>query len=259
MHGERPAPFSDMLFFKRILDTKKAEAPSDRRGGSRYAVQPGFPVKAILNISGRDDAGRPLKTEGIDWTGRLIDLSYTGARIQVPRTVMAERGDDCRLKLDVQGYVLVVPASIAHVASRQDSLLFGLALSLEASQTGAAFRQLVELVALGSTLKQAKALQPDPSGYMVESYAGEPASRLVIWRHMVGREVAAFEFQLKDCAVRALADRPELEFFAGADSTTRRATGTKAEEIKRLYQWVVLNLAPGLPPDVRDFLQTRAA
>jgi hypothetical protein len=257
--GQGDRPNRDMLFFKRILDTKKTEVASDRRGNSRYPVQPAFPIKSILNITGRDDAGQPLKTEGIDWTGRMIDLSSAGARIQVPRTVMAERGDFCRLKIDVQGYVLVVPATIAHVATRADSLLFGLALNLDASQTAAAFRQLVELVALGSTLKQVKALQPDPSGYMVEGYAGEPASRLVIWRHMVGREVAAFEFQLKDCSVRGLADRPELEFFSGADSTSRRATGPKADEIKRLYQWVVQNLAPSLPSDVRDFLHTRAA
>lgn len=252
-----------MLFFKRILDTRKPEAPSDRRGGSRFAVQAGFPVKAILNIAGRDELGQPLadkNKQGLDWTGRLIDLSSSGARIQVPRTVLAERGDSCRLKIDVQGYELVVPGKIAHVAERRDSLLFGLALDLEASQTQAAFRQLVELVALGSTLKQSKPLQPDASGYMVEEFTGEPSSRLVIWRRMVGREVAAFEFVLKDCVVRGLADREGLECFAGADAATaRRASGAKGEEIQRLYQWVVLNLAPAVPADVRDFLQQHAA
>jgi hypothetical protein len=249
-----------MLFFKRILDVKKNEASSERRVAARYAVLPGFPLKTVLSITGRDDLGQPLKGEGTDWTGRLINLSATGARVQMPRTVIAQRDDKCGLKLDIQGYELIVPGVIAHVAERRDSLVFGLGLDLEASRTAAAYRQLVELVALGASLRQVKPLQPDPSGYLVEQFAGEPSSRLVVWRQMAGRDVAAFEFQLKDCLVRGLAGRAGLECFTGTDSATARpASGAKAGEILRLYQWVVLNLAPAVPADVRDFLQLHAA
>jgi hypothetical protein len=249
-----------MLFFKRILDTKKAEAPSDRRVAARYAVLPGFPLKTVLGIVGRDELGQPLKGEGTDWTGRLINLSFSGARVQMPPTILAQRGDSCQLKLDMQGYLLVVPGRIAHVAERRDSLVLGLTLDLEASSTAVAYRQLVELVALGSSLRLTKPLQPDASGYLIEEYAGEPSSRLIIWRQMVGRDVAAFEFQLKDCIVRGLAGREGLECFAGTDTKNARpASGAKGEEILRLYQWVVLNLATDVPPDVRDFLQLHAA
>ncbi|AOS44700.1 PilZ domain protein [Lacunisphaera limnophila] len=249
-----------MLFFKKILESKKPEAPTDRRVAARYAVLPGFPLKTVLNIAGRDDLGELLKGEGMDWTGKLINLSATGARVQMPRTMLAQRGDPCRLKLDMQGYELVVPGTIAHVTERRDSLVFGLTLNLAASGTAAAFRQLVELVALGSTLKQVKPLQPDESGYMAEQYAGEPESRLIVWRQLAGREVAAFEFQLKDCVVRGLAGRAGLECFTGTEGATRRpASGVRGEEILRLYQWVVLNLAPELPTDVRTFLLQHAA
>lgn len=252
-----------MLFFKRILDVKKSDTPSERRGGSRYAVLPGFPIKTVLNLVGRDELGQPLPSrdgEGLDWTGRLLNLSATGARVQMPRTVLVERGDACSLKVDVQGYLLAVPGRIAHVAERADSLVFGLALDLAASRTAAAYRQLVELVALGSTLRVLRPLQADNSGYLVEEYAGEPASRLLVWRQMVGREVAAFEFQLKDCLVRGLAGRDGVECFPGTEAAgARPATGAKAEEIRRLYQWVVLNLAPAVPADVREFLQRHAA
>ena len=252
-----------MLFFKRILDVRKSAAVSERRGGSRYAVKTGFPVKTVVNILGRDEQGHALKSrdgQGWDWAGRLLDLSFTGARMQLPPTVLARRGDACHLKLDVQGYELVVPAKVAHIAERRDSFLFGLALDTSASQTQAAFRQLVELVALGATLKQRRPLRPDDSGYLVEEYAGEAGSHLVIWRHLAGRDVAAFEFRLKDCAVRGLAGRNVLECYAGADpAAARPASGAKGEEIQRLYQWVVLNLAPAVPADVRDFLQQHAA
>jgi hypothetical protein len=253
-----------MLFFKRILDVKKNEtAPSERRNNERYAVLPDFPVKTVVNIAGRDDFGHPITTrsgEGTDWTGRLVNVSSSGARVQLPRTIVALRGDPCVLKIDVQGFELAVPGHVAHVAERRDSIVYGLALNLEASAAQLAYRQLVELVALGATLKQVRAPQPDASGYVVEQYAGEPASRLTIWRHLVGREVAAFDFQLKDCAVRGSSGRNGVECFAATD--TARSTpvkGAREDEIQRLYQWVVLNLAPAVPADVREFLQQHAA
>lgn len=252
-----------MLFFKRILEVRKQEQPAERRGGARFSVQPDFPIKTIVNISGRDDHGQPIKTkdgQGWDWSGRLINVSASGARVQLPRTVIAQRGDPCLFKIDIQGYQLVIPAQVAHVAERRDSLLFGLALQLDDSPDRLAFQQLVELISLGSTLRQVREPQPDGSGYIVEQYAGEPSSRLTVWRQLVGRDVAAFEFQMKDCAVRGLANQHGIECFVGADSATgRRANGEKGEEILRLYQWVVMNLAPAVPADVKQFLQQHAA
>lgn len=253
-----------MLFFKRILEVKKTDTgPSERRGNSRFAVLPDFPVKTVVNIASRDDFGQPIKGRdgtGTDWAGRLINLSSSGARVQLPRTISAQRSDECLLKIDVQGYELVVPGHVAHIAERRDSLVLGLALALEDSPAQLAFRQLVELVALGATLKQVRAPQPDGSGYIVEQYAGDPASRLTIWRQLVGREVAAFEFQLKDCAVRGVAGRDGLECFAGTDTAAAQPVkGAREDEIQRLYQWVVLNLAPVVPADVREFLQQHAA
>jgi hypothetical protein len=252
-----------MLFFKRILDVKKLSTPAERRGGARYAVKPGFPIKTVLNIFGRDEHGLLLQSsdgEGWDWAGRLLDISFSGARMQLPRTVSAVRGDTCRLKIRVQGLELAVPAKLAHIADRRDCLVFGLALNTPGSDTAPAFHQLVELIAFGATLRQVRPLQADDSGYLVEEYAGELGSRLVIWRRLAGHEVAGFEFRLKDCAVRGLAGRNALECYAGTDpAAARPASGAKGAEIRRLYQWVVLNLTPAVPADVRDFLQQHAA
>ncbi len=252
-----------MLFFKRILEVKKSSSASDRRGGVRYAVKPGFPIKTVLNILGRDEQGHLLQSRdghGWDWTGRLLDISFSGARMQLPRTVAAVRGDNCHLKIDVQGYEVTVPAKIAHIADRRDSFVFGLSLNTPASASAPAFHQLVELIALGATLEQVRPLQSDDSGYLVEEYAGELGSRLVIWRHLAGRDVAAFEFHLKDCLVRGLAGRNQLECLAGdQEAGARPVSGAKGAEIQRLYQWVVCNLAPAVPADVCAFLRQRAA
>ncbi|HEX2861525.1 MAG TPA: PilZ domain-containing protein [Lacunisphaera sp.] len=216
-----------------------------------------FPLQSVLNIAGRDSHGQPLRPtdrEGWDWPGLLVDLSSKGARLQVPLTVAVHRDDTGRLHLDVQGYKLSIPCRVAHITECRDSYVLGLDLDLQKAGTQAAYYQLMDLIALGSSLRLVKSAQPDQSGYLLEQYAGEPASHLSIWRHQEGREVAAFEFVLKDCFVRGVADSNELECFSGKNATAPTTSQAQWEEIHRLYQWVVLNLAATVPADARAFL-----
>lgn len=252
-----------MLFFKRILDvSKKPATTANRRGDSRFVVNAGFPVNALLQITSRDELGQLAKAkrnEGHDWPVKLVNLSSTGARLWVPAEVRSKRGDFCRLKLDVQGYQLIVPGSVTHAAKQNGQQVFGLVLDLAAANTAAGYRQLIELVALGSSLVLAKPLQQDGTGYNLEVYTGEPASRLSIWRSLASGEMIAFEFQLKDCLVRGHDGSTGLECFTGTDSKKALpAQPAHSSEIKRLFQWVVLNLAPAVPAAVQDFLKSRA-
>lgn len=248
-----------MLFFKRILAPRRPEGPANRRIASRYAISPQFPIKTTIELTGRDELGEALRSSR-DWTGRLLNLSDRGARLQVPPTVIVHRGDTCRLKLDLAGYELVLPATIAHISERRDSFLFGLKLELDEATTAPAYRQLIELVAVGATLKPAQPAQPDDSGYLFEQYAGERDAVLKIWRAYAGRTVAAFELQLKACRVRGLADESKLDYIVAAETgDIRRAGSIQSEEIHRLFQWIVPNLAPTVPEDVREFLEKFAA
>lgn len=254
-----------MLFFKRILDVSKApEVTTNRRAASRFVVNPEFPVTAVLNITDRDMFGNLPKNQnkradGTDWPVQLVNLSSTGARLQVPVSVRAKRDDFGRLKLDVQGYQLIVPGRIAHIAEGDGYRVIGLVLDLSTANTQAGYRQLIELVALGSSLTLTKSPQQDGTGYNLEEYGGEPASRLSLWRSLASGEVIAFEFRLKDCLVRGHDGSTGVECFTGTNAkTAQRASPAQGEEIKRLYQWVVLNLPPAVPADARAFLQQRA-
>ena len=253
-----------MLFFKRILGTAKEDAAPERRGGQRYAVSARFPMKTVLNTVGRDEMGNLLKPKdgvGWDWTGHLINLSSRGARLQVPSTVHTQRGDACQLKFDLEGYVLVVPAEIAHITHRHDSFIYGLKITLGEDENSQAYRQLIDLVALGAVLKPTKPTQPDEaSGYLVEQYLGEENCRLDVWREYAGRTIVAFDFKLRHHHVRGLSDRPTLEYFVEVDAgTVQPAPKAQNAEIHRLFHWVVPNIANDVPEDVRGFLQKFAA
>jgi hypothetical protein len=248
-----------MLFFKKILGTSKDDAPAERRGGERYAITSRFPMKTTFNTVGRDEIGNLLKNgEGRDWSGVLINLSISGARMQVPSTVHAHKGDACKLKFDLEGYVLVVPGEIAHITHRHDSFLYGMKIHLTDDENSQAYRQLIDLVALGAMLKPAKPTQPDEeSGYLVEQYLGEESCRLDVWRAHAGRSVVAFDFRLRTYRVRGLSDRANLEYFFESDEagTAVPAPAAQAAEIQRLFHWVVPNIGPTVPEDVRNFLQ----
>lgn len=252
-----------MLFFKRILNTKKsADEPAERRGGQRYAISAEFPLKAVLNITGRDERGELLKgrsADSWDWSGKLINLSVTGARIQLPPAVVARRGDPCKLLLSLDGYDLVVPGEVAHISSRSDSQIYGLALNTRGEIVGRAYQQLLELIAIGATLQLSKPPQSDPSGYLLERYEGDYFSSLDVWREYVGRIPAAFDFQIRECRVRGLADQSPLQFLIGSDpAQAQPASPAQGAEIERFFRWAVPNIGEGVPKDVRDFLQRYA-
>jgi hypothetical protein len=255
-----------MLFFKRILKEPEPvvvanAAPPvplvERRSVKRYAVNPQFPLKAVLSFVGRDDTGTPMSNSrhGWNWKGRLIDCSEQGARIQMGPTLSVAARDLCDLILTVDDFQLTVPCHIANIREHDGGMMFGLKHDITDVTTLTAYGQLLEVLALGSTLRQkSKTTKPDESGYLVERYVSDRPARLTIWRHPADASVSAFEFQLKDNLVRAAAGHG-MQFLTGDGAGARPATAARSLEIQRLFNWVLPNLATAVPEDVRKFLK----
>lgn len=255
-----------MQFFKRILqppaDEARPASRPERRGGRRHLIGPDFPLLAVLSFAGRDVSGYPAanKRSNWNWKGRLVDISGSGARLQLAPSALAASGDFCDLQLNLEGFALVVPCHITNMRVQRDGVYFGLQHVIADEDTQRGYRQLMEIVALGGTLRpKSKVARPDDTGYLVELYASDLPSRLRIWRHQADRTVAAFEFQLKDCLVRAAAGHG-MEYLLGSEgSAARPASPIRQAEIHRLLHWVVPNIAAAVPRDVREFLQVYAS
>ncbi len=250
-----------MELFKRILkEPDLTEVPrQERRSTQRFVLHPGFQLKAVLSLIGRDDTGVPMSNtrHGWNWKGRLLDCSEHGARMQMGSSLKAVSGDTCDLILTVDDYELTVPCHITNIRELDGNLVLGLKHDIEDEAIWTGYRQLLEVVALGSTLKpHGRSPKPDESGYLVEHYVSKRSARLSVWRHPSNQAVLAFEFQLKDNMVRAAAGQG-MEFLAGEEA--RPATAAKSMELQRLFNWVVPNLAPAVPEDVRAFLRAYAA
>jgi hypothetical protein len=245
-----------MLFFKRILqepaESGRAIVRKERRSDRRLAIGLEFPLHAVLCFDRHGGTVAPMSPRGWDWPGRLLNCSEVGARILLGPGALAAHGDFCDLRLDLEGFRLTVPTRITNTRVERDGIHFGLKHDIERAAVAIAYRQLLEIVALGATLKlHSRTTKPDDSGYLMEQYAGGRQSRLTVWREKSDRKVTAFEFLLKDCLVRAAKGQP-VEYLTNA----RPATPAKTVEIKRLFGWVMPNLAPTVPDDVRDFLRS---
>lgn len=239
-----------MQFFKRILQSsEKAVAPEKRLSGQRLTVSEDFPLRIALVVGGRDQ-----------WKCRLLNCSEQGMRLQLGASVAATAGWPCDLKLDLEGFELVVPCVISNHRAQGERMFLGLKLAIIDPETLGAYRQFLEIVALGATLKQhVRRSQPAGSEYLVEQYASARCSCLNVWRSPATKMVVAAEFLLKDCLVRVVAGRP-LDYFAGTAATeANRATPAQALEIHRLFHWVVPNLSLSVPEDLRKFLQKHSA
>ena len=251
-----------MSFFKRILKEPEPVATEvqriERRSVPRFAISPQFPLKAVLSFVARDESGAPMSNtrHGWNWKGRLVECSELGARMQLGPGIRAEPAENCDPKLSVQAHEITVPCHIANITDQPEGLVLGLVHDLSDPAVRHDYMQLLEVVALGSTLRlQHKTDKPDTSGYLVEVYAGTRPSRLTVWRHPADESVAAFEFQLQNNVVRAAAGRG-AEFLADVAGTgSQPASNDQCLEIGRLFTWVVPNLAPAVPEDVRAFLQ----
>lgn len=213
----------------------------------------------MLSFVARDENGELMSHSraGWHWKGHLLDISEYGARMQLGPGVRAKVGDECELGLSIGDYQLAIPCHLMHQREQAEGTVFGLKHDFQAAKAWAAYRQLIEVVALGYTLKpQAKGEKSPDARYLLERFASSRPARLTLWRRTENKALAAFEFLLKGSIVRAVAGgRPEYFSYVNT-AVVRPAATTKALEIHRLFQWVVPNLAPVVPDDVRRFLRT---
>jgi hypothetical protein len=265
-----------MLFFKRILKEPEPPQPApaapvvlpptntsppiERRRSRRYVVNPQFPIKALLSFRGHkgtaSPTGEPQPVER--WEGRLINCSEHGVRILMNSGQKVGVRDLCDLHLAVQEFQMTIPARISNINVEAEGLVFGLQHDDMDAETRQTYLQLIDILSLGAGLRLGlKTSTPDATGNLMECYSNKQrTARLTVWRVPATGGVASFEFLLKDSLVRGVTGQ-RLEFRNAADG--RAATAGRAGEIRRLFQWVVPNVAETVPIEVRDILKRYCA
>jgi hypothetical protein len=249
------------VFFKRILNfSQEAIAKKEKRQAERYAVGQAFPVKAVLSITGRAGGGSTAPTiakTSVDWGGWMLNLSSTGASMQLHPAAITARGERCRFKLTFDGHLLEIDGQVAHFRSHPNYTVCGISLDFPDAETQKAYLQLLEPIVVGASFKAVdpKRVKQDTPDMKKEQYKGDSDTRLTVWRGTDGSSIIGFEVVIGPYSVTGSVHSPELD-VDGAEGATHEAELSAAarEEIRRLFRWIVPNLAKAVPADVRRFL-----
>jgi hypothetical protein len=246
-----------MLLFKKILNFKGAGGLGDKRGATRYPAGVKIPLKAKVTLVGRDGLGQVLKSDNaraMDWGGQIVNMSTTGVSLRLHPAAMGERGENCRLKLELDHRFFEIEGTIAHFWSGPQHATIGIAANFPDTHTQKAFRQLVEPVAIGAGLAPVGNVKQDVEGLKKERYAGEDETELNIWRDDSGITIQHFELQTHGYYIRGSAQSPGLQIGSQDDAKTK-LTPTQTTEVRQLFRLIVPNIAKAVPADVRAFLE----
>ncbi len=255
-----------MLFFKKILNfDKNTVLSSDKRGAPRYTVGYPFPFKSIVTLIGHDGEGNPIPGDekGQDWSGRLCNLSATGASMQMHSAAIAIRNEPCWFKLSLDSYLLEIPGTVAHFRTYPQYVLCGVSFRFPTMDTQKAFLQVLEPVSIGATLEvvDPKKVKQDTPGLHKEQFRNEGNALLSVWRLGPGGEIQSFDFRMNSYGVRWSVGMTELETYGINESKRKvtaspfaRLTDAQQEEVRWLFCLAVPNLPKCVPADVRKFL-----
>ncbi len=246
-----------MLLFKSILDKQSDVASTDeKRKAPRFALGDSFAFKTKLGLFQHNGANlTDGKTK--EWSATAVNLSATGASVQVSMAAVAFTKEKCRLKFSRDDYVLEIPATIAHFRCYSQYSLCGVVFNFPTAEAQQAYLQLLEPVVLGSSLSRVEAVQNTP-GQIMEQFSGTN-SALTLWRDGPEGPITGFDFRMRHYAVRWAEGEAELELYAVTDGAKGRdelvaLTGEQHDEVRWLFCLSVPNLSKAIPTDARKFL-----
>ena len=253
------ATWLPVLFFKKILKFDRAEgSKGEKRSAARHPVGQTFPVKAVLNVVDRDSTGQLIE-EGrrrTDWGGWMLNLSATGASMQLHPAALAVRGDPCVLRLSFDNSILEIPGRIAHFRAQANYALCGVSLDFPDAEVHRAYLQLLEPIKVGDSFRPVDPgrVKQDSPDMKKEQYSGDAGTRLTVWRTADGSTIYGFELLIGPYSVTGSNQSPELDVQAAGGSQEVDLSPGACDEMRRLYRWIVPNLAKSVPADVRKFL-----
>lgn len=263
-----------VALFKHILDFKRAALArlKDKRKAKRYYVGPGFPLKASILLPDLDGTERKVKPRisaesARSWGGSLYNMSGEGISLQLPPAAVARRGLETVLELTLDNHQLKLTCTVAHFRVQAGTAHCGLGVDFDDLNQRKAYLQLLEAVALGSTLAPAPgagALHDRP-GLRTERYKADRPALLTAWRDEKTNELKGFELVLGDHCIRGEAGRPALEIFSNKAEGAKTAwsapgfafsqRGVENGELRQLFRWVALNTSRTVPTDLREMMR----
>ena len=246
-----------MPIFTRLLDFRRdfLARLRDKRSHPRHPVGAEFPLKAALSLVGSEQPGpdrTPVRGRGLSWSGQVENISANGLSIFLSPAAATVRGEPTLLQLTLEDQEVVIPCTVAHFRVHGRHALCGVRLEFDDFKVQKSYHQLVEAVRIGASFAPAGPGRTQP-GFALRSWRSAGRTLLTEWREPASRALARFELILGEHAVHGRSFPPGLEVqprTGGANTVPPDL----ADEVLRLYRWVVGNLPKNVPADLREFM-----
>jgi hypothetical protein len=233
-----------------------AEDNLAKRKQTRYAVSDNCRVRSAIKIQSSDEA-----SANKDWPGTLVDVSATGAHIQISMSAVAYKGDSCVLKLSYGAVKAELRCTLAHYICSARYSVCGVKFD-HSSPEG--YQPFLKAIMASATLKLEG--KDTEGGRYREDYRGPGVTQLVVWRdNKPERAVVGFEYTmgrftavLLTAGTDMLKNKSEVRFRTAP--TERGGTGASLSDSQTAEaRWELAiaasNLTPVIPPDIRSFLK----
>ncbi len=252
-----------VLLFRRIFDFQKTEIPHvEQRMNRRYTPGRTFPLRAELRGA---QGWQSVEIRNLSATGLALT---TGSAMAPAAELPGRSGPTADLRLTLGEHVLDLKARTAHAQPGDAETVCGFELLFEDFNQQKTWLQLLQPVALGSTLAPvdpARVQQREPQ-FIKQVFRGEADAVLSVWlAKTAGTPLHSFEFRTGEFFVQADAQTRRMEvFFREEQEDTHKGkitrpvfdmSGGANEEVRQLFRWVVPNIPDTIPDDIRTFLR----
>jgi hypothetical protein len=238
------------------MSVNDAKSKESQRKQVRYAVSEDCRLRASIRIKSSD-----ADSANKDWPGTLVDLSASGAHIQISLAAVAFKGDSCVLKLAYGAVKAEVRATLAHYVCSARYSVCGIKFD-HASPDG--YQPFLKAIVASAPLKAGETATE--SGRYREDYIGPGVTKLIVWRdNKPERAVVDFEYTMGRYAAMLtgagsdmLKNKEQMRFKAapvdGVDAGRPLSDGQIAEA-RWEFAVAASNLPKTIPPDLRKFLR----
>jgi hypothetical protein len=238
------------------MSSNDAKSKESQRKQTRYAVSEDCRLRASIRIKSSD-----ADSANKDWPGTLVDLSASGAHIQISLAAVAFKGDSCVLKLSYGAVKAEIRATLAHYVCSARYSVCGVRFD-HSSPDG--YQPFLKAIVASAPLKAGDTATE--AGRYREDYVGPGTAKLVAWRdNKPERAVIGFEYtmnryaaMLSDAGPDMFKNKEQVRFkAASADgaSSNRALSDSETAEARWEFSVAASNLPKAIPPDIRKFLR----
>jgi hypothetical protein len=238
------------------MSVNDAKSKESQRKNVRYAVSEDCRLRASIRIQSSD-----ADSSNKDWPGTLVDISASGAHIQISLAAVAYKGDGCVLKLAHGTMKIEMRATLAHYVCSARYSVCGVKFDYSAAEE---LQPFLKAIVASSALKAGETATE--AGRYREDYRGPGHAKLVVWRdNKPERAVVGFDYTmgryaatLAGAGADLMENKQQVRFKsvnAEGLASDRPLSDAQIAEARWEFSLAASNLPKVVPPDIRKFMR----